>query len=280
MKSIINPKEYKQLFLDEPKNHVLIDARSGDDASENYISMHLKGALHVDLENDLSDIKEDPKYGGRHPLPEPAAFSFLLGQLGIDPDTHVIVYDDRNGANAAARFWWMLRAAGHTMVQVLDGGFDAAIQTGIPVSTKTEIASKKMPYPFEAWSLAVANMDKTEQASYDDSYIIIDVREAERYNGLTEPYDITPGHIPKARNIAYASNLDEDGFFLSPDQLREKYQSVLSDYDAKKTIVHCGSGVTACHTLLAMDYAGLDIPVLYTGSYSEWIRNHKPIIAQ
>jgi thiosulfate/3-mercaptopyruvate sulfurtransferase len=280
MKSIIKPLEYKQLILDKSTELVLIDARSGADASDNYTAMHLNGALHVDLESDLSDIKEDPKFGGRHPLPEPAAFSFLLGQLGIGPDTHVIVYDDKGGANAAARFWWMLRAAGHINVQVLDGGFDAAIQAGIPASTKIDMLAKKMPYPFDTWSLPIANMEKVEQASKNDSYVIIDVREAERYNGLTEPYDIVPGHIPNARNFPYAGNFDPDGFFLSPDQLREKYQSVFSEYNAEKVIVHCGSGVTACHTLLAMDYAGLEIPVLYTGSYSEWIRNHKPIITQ
>lgn len=280
MGPLIKPSDYKRRFLDAHKEHVLIDTRSGPDASENYTAMHLKEALHADLDRDLSNISEDPKDGGRHPLPAPDSFAFLLGQLGIDPTTHVVIYDDKSGANAAARFWWMLRAAGHAAVQVLDGGFEAALRAGIPGSSKIEMVQKKEPYLFRTWKLPVVSMEHVKKASLDDRLLIIDVREPERYRGETEPYDIIAGHIPGAINIPYRQNLDGDGFFLPPGQLREHFLKHTGNFDSHHVIVHCGSGVTACHTLLAMDHAGLGIPALYAGSYSEWIRNNQPVITQ
>lgn len=280
MGPLIQAYDYKRLFIAGQREHVLIDARSGSDAAEKYMAMHLKGALHADLDHDLSNISEDAKNGGRHPLPATDSFAFLLGQLGIGPDTHVVVYDDKSGANAAARFWWMLRATGHAAVQVLDGGYEAALRAGIPGSLKAEMAQKNEPYLFGTWKLPIASMEQVQKASTDDRFLIIDVREAERYRGETEPYDIIAGHIPGAVNIPYHQNLDRDGFFHPPKYLREHFLKLTGNHDMDHVIVHCGSGVTACHTLLALDHAGLGIPALYTGSYSEWIRNNKPIITQ
>lgn len=265
---------------------ILIDARAGAEAKKQFQSGRLAGARFVDLETELSDIQENAKDGGRHPLPAPERFSSLLSRLGISPEKHVVVYDDRSGAMAAARFWWMLRAMGHERIQVLDGGFEAAKRAGIPVSTApveeqdTKSAHEKPShwYPNHHWLLPTASMEMVEKAGADQSMLIIDVREPERYMGHTEPYDLIAGHIPGATNIWYGSNLDEQGRFLPASALREKYMQVLLHHPVDQVIAHCGSGVSACHTLLAMDYAGLGIPGLYVGSYSEWVRNDKPII--
>jgi len=123
----------------------------------------------------------------------------------------------------------------------------------------------------------LANIDEVEKASNSQDYLIIDVRESARYNGEYEPIDLISGHIPNAINIPFSTNLDENGLFLSPEILREKYKNIIDNKKSNEIIVHCGSGVTACHTLLAMAYAGFEIPKLYVGSWSEWSRNGKPI---
>ncbi len=270
---VIHPTELKSLKQDI----VLIDARSGPSAKANYATMHLKGARYVDLETELSGPKDNPAQGGRHPLPDISKFAQVLGHLGITPDTRVIVYDDKNGANAAARFWWMLRAAGHEQVQVLDGGIQAAIAEELQVSSSEEIVPVQPDYPVTNWLLPIVDINTVEKAAQNPAFTVIDVRETKRYRGETEPIDLVAGHIPGAINIPYSKNLDENGFFLQPDTLRKEYLSSLEGHTAEKVIVHCGSGVTACHTILAMDQAGLDIPALYVGSWSEWSRTERPI---
>ncbi len=267
---IIRPEQL--LELRHAEDFVLIDARFGID---NYLDEHLEGALHVDLNSQLSDIKPDFAEGGRHPLPEPAQFAALLSDLGISPDSHVVVYDDKFGANAAARFWWMLKAIGHNKIQVLDGGYDAAVKAGFPGSSKSEVPKKAEKYPVDRWVLPLADIQEMDRVAQDENYLVIDVRENERYLGKKEPIDLIAGHIPGAVNIPFSSNLDVDGFFLAPDQLKSKY--AFADKPSENIVVHCGSGVTACHTLLAMDYAGLEIPKLYVGSWSEWSRNSREI---
>ncbi|PKV63001.1 sulfurtransferase [Pontibacter ramchanderi] len=258
-------------------NFILIDARSGPNGRAKYEHEHLAGALHVDLDKDLAEIKANAAEGGRHPLPEPEKFAELLGRLGITPDSHVVVYDDMNGANAASRFWWMLRAAGHAQVQVLDGGYQAALAAGIPVVSGVEQAKSTEPYPFKAWELPTISMEGVARVVKDPDYLVVDVRDAARYQGETEPIDLVAGHIPGAVNIPFQQNLAADGTFLSPAALREKYEKAVSGRDMGHVVVHCGSGVTACHTALAMDQAGLGIPTLYVGSWSEWSRNDRPI---
>ncbi len=283
MTPIIQPEQLLPLM--DQADLILIDARAGADAREKYLSGHLVKAQWVDLETDLSDIKEDAQDGGRHPLPGIDVFSALVAGLGITPDSHVVVYDDRHAAMAAARFWWMLRAIGHHRVQVLDGGFELGVKRGLPLSQgveKNQIAGAKIAYPSHEekgneWLLPTVTLDEVEQAGRDGSKLIIDVREPERYRGEVEPYDLVAGHIPGAVNIFYGRNLDENGCFLPPELLHSMYKEVIGKRTPEQIIVHCGSGVTACHTLLAMDYAKLPVPKLYVGSYSEWIRNDKPI---
>ncbi len=275
MLPIIKPQELVELSKTEEL--VLIDARTGPDATEKYRTEHLAGALFVDLESDLAEKSADAANGGRHPLPGIDKFAQLLGNLGIHPESHVVVYDDKNGANAASRFWWMLKAIGHTKVQVLDGGYDAAVAAGVPVGSGAETAKAGQPYPHNNWQLPTASVTKVEKAAQDPAFLVIDVRDAERFRGEKEPIDLVAGHIPGAVNIPFTSNLNSSGFYLSPEELKVKYTAAIGDRAPENVIVHCGSGVTACHTLLALDYACLPIPKLYVGSWSEWSRSGRTI---
>jgi thiosulfate/3-mercaptopyruvate sulfurtransferase len=272
---IISPEELITLQRSEI---VIIDARAGINSKENYITSHLKGARYVDLNYDLATISPDAAMGGRHPLPSFQKFSEVLSKLGITPSSHVIIYDDKNGSNAAARFWWMLRAIGHEKVQVVNGGLQTAINAGFPMNSGVETFKTTTLYPITKWELGQANITEIDIARNNSDTIIIDVRDKDRFNGLTEPIDLIAGHIPGATNIPFSSNLNEDGTYLSPEALNIKYQDTIGNTKSEDVIVHCGSGVTACHTLLAFDYAGLPIPKLYVGSWSEWSRNNRPMI--
>lgn len=269
---IIQTAELISLNTDD---FILIDASAGSKAR--YDENHLAGALYIDLNTDLADIK-DFAIGGRHPLPNITHFAEVLGKFGIDKSSHVIIYDDKNGGNASARFWWMLKSIGHEKVQVLNGGFDVAIKAGFPTNGLKPKVENKKPYPIHGWQLAVAEINEVETASKTGNQTIIDVRDANRYAGLTEPIDLIAGHIPNAINFPFTQSLDENGLFFNPKVLRKVLEIALEDIEPKNTIVHCGSGVTACHLLLAMDYAGMEIPKLYIGSWSEWSRNNKDMV--
>lgn len=275
--SLISANEL--LKLTGSNNLVIIDSSMGINAKSNYNERHLDGALFVDLNIELADIKNDLSMGGRHPLATIKQFSKTLKRLGISEKSHVVIYDDKNGA-IASRFWYMLKSIGHEKVQVLDGGFQKAIKEGFPANSKVETANKTDNYSITEWKLPQAHLDEIEIASQNNKYIIIDVREADRFNGINEPLDLIAGHIPGAINVPFSENLNRDGLFKSPQDLRIKYQTVLKNKGTDKIIVHCGSGVTACHTLLAMDCAGLEIPKLYVGSWSEWSRNNKKMITK
>ncbi|QPH37678.1 sulfurtransferase [Pedobacter endophyticus] len=270
---IIKPEDLTWINQDE--EIVLIDASAGSKAR--YDEQHLTGALFADVNEDLANIG-DFAVGGRHPLPTSEQFSTVLQKLGITKDSHVIVYDDKNGGNAAARLWWMLRAIGHEKVQVIDGGFQAAVKAGFPITNKVEVPKSVGKYEVSAWALPLSTIDEVETVAQTADHIVIDVRDANRFAGLTEPIDTVAGHIPGATNIPFTENLTADGRFLSPDLLKEKYTAALGEIKPENVIVHCGSGITACHTLLAMDYAGLSIPKLYVGSWSEWSRNNKEMV--
>ncbi|WP_374444048.1 sulfurtransferase [Epilithonimonas sp.] len=251
----------------------IFDVRTGPDAKEEYRKKHLQKAVFVDLNSDLANI-DDPKNGGRHPLPKLEDFIKTLGRLGISKDSQVIIYDDKNGANAAARFWWMLRAVGHHNVQLLNGGLQFAKNHNYPLSSGDDsYPETKYNSEYTDWQLPQIQIDDVRKAIQDADSVIVDVREPQRYNGITEPIDLVAGHIPNAKNFPFADNLDENGLFKSPDVLKNLYSDLFEKYDKHKITFHCGSGVTACHSLLALDYAGFDIPNLYVGSWSEWSRN-------
>ena len=297
MKPIITATELSEIFNQE--NLVILDARTGKDARENYLQNHIKGARFIDLDKDLAEIGEDTAFGGRHPLPKISKFAETLQKLGISEDSHIVVYDTSNGANAAARCWWMLKSFGVEKVQVLNGGFQTAEKEGVQTNSGEEIFGKTSFILKENWSWPTSTLEEVEKEISENSATVIDVRDAYRYRGESEPIDLVAGHIPGAINIPFSENLDENGEFLSPEILKEKYQQFLADASpqlnmTKKLIIHCGSGVTACHTILALDYAGfvtlstdrksadevLEVPNLYVGSWSEWSRREGKEIAR
>jgi len=248
---------------------VLVDCRPDARA---YAAGHARGARHAQLERDLAAPVTDPAHGGRHPLPAVAGFAATLGRWGITPRTRVIAYDDQGGANAAARLWWMLRALGHRDVQVVDGGAAALRDAGIAWTTDEPAPSPAPPYPVAAALAGTADLDEVERARQAPDRRVIDVRAAFRFRGESDPFDPVAGHIPGARNAPYADNLRADGTFKPAGELRALLAGVLDGIAPEQTIVHCGSGVTACHTLLALDRAGLTGARLYVGSWSEWCR--------
>lgn len=256
---------------------IILDATNGKNAHLNYQQQHIIGALFIDLNTQLADIKENAAIGGRHPLPSPQKFAETLTQLGITNNSHIVIYDENNASNAAARCWWMLTSFGHQKVQVLNGGFNSAQQHGLPIDAHTVQPKKVEPYPINAWQLLQADMIEVEKVSHNKDYLVIDVRDHARFIGQTEPIDLIAGHIPGAINLPFIENLNEKGLFLNPENLKLKYEKVCKELKPENIIVHCGSGVTACHTLIAMAYANLPIPKLYVGSWSEWSRNNKPI---
>lgn len=260
---------------------MIFDVSTGKNAYTNYQQQHLTGAYFVDLNTQLADIKSDFANGGRHPLPTVAAFAKTLTDLGISKNNHLVIYDDNNGSNAAARFWWMLKSAGHEKVQVLNGGFNQAKKNNFPMRAKTEIIKPAAePYLITEWTLPTIEMNEVENVSRNPDYLVIDVRSKERYDGKFEPIDLIAGHIPGAVNMPFTENINEQGLFLDPQVLRNKYEQLFNQIKSENIIVHCGSGVTACHTLLALAYAEMEIPNLYVGSWSEWSRNDKTIVTE
>ncbi|HEY9000433.1 MAG TPA: sulfurtransferase [Mucilaginibacter sp.] len=256
---------------------ILIDARAGADARRRYDAGHLEGAQFADLDRDLALLPENAANGGRHPLPPIESFSKKLGEWGITPESHVVVYDDKAAAFGGARLWWMLRAIGHKKVQVLNGGLKAAVDAGVPLSTESYTVPAVGDYPVPANFAGTVDIEETGKAAKDSHKMVIDVRETPRYLGQMEPIDLIAGHIPGAENMPYTLNLDANGKYKSPEELKAAYEKLLGDVKPDEVIVHCGSGVTACHTLLGMDYAGITGPKMYVGSWSEWSRRDLPI---
>jgi thiosulfate/3-mercaptopyruvate sulfurtransferase len=253
---------------------VLLDCRVDPDA---YRVGHLPHAQHAQLERDLSAPAQEPARGGRHPLPSPDVFASTLGRWGVRPDTQVVAYDDQNGANAAARLWWLLKAFGHESVQVVDGGLTALRAAGFSLTSTVDPVQPTAAYPIpRTWLRPTADSQEVERARTASDRRVIDVRAAVRYRGEQEPIDPIAGHIPGAHNVPLTENLRPDGTFKSPAELHAMYSAALAGVAPEHSIIHCGSGVTACHTLLALDRAGLSGAQLYVGSWSEWCRNPWP----
>lgn len=242
---------------------MLVNTSAGELA---YQQSHLPGAVYAHLERDLSDMG---KHGqGRHPWPDAADFTARLGAWGITPRHQVVTYDDGDGA-LAARAWFLLRSLGHEKVAVLDGGWSRWTGLGLPVDSRTQqpITGKYPPASFDDARLLDA---EAVQARMQDGDLLLDARSAERFRGENENIDRVPGHIAGAVSRPYAENLTA-GRFKSPMQLADELRAVLCAHAPEQTIVMCGSGVTACHHLLALERAGLKGAKLFTGSWSGWI---------
>jgi thiosulfate/3-mercaptopyruvate sulfurtransferase len=231
---------------------------------------HLPGAGYVHLDRDLSDQRKGAAHG-RHPLPEAADFVALLARLGIGPQHQVVVYDGGDAAMAASRFWWLLRLLGHARVAVLDGDWARWTQLGLPVTAAVdapEPADGAFVPRFDA--AAIAGDAEVEGRLGEAPGWILDARAPERFRGEVEPLDRVAGHIPGARNRPYLANL-RDGRFKPPDELRAEFSALLGTRAPAQVLLNCGSGVTACQNLLAMEHAGLRGARVYAGSWSGWI---------
>jgi len=259
-------------------NWVVMDCRFSladpDAGRRAYRDNHLPGARYAHLDEDLSDPVTPTT--GRHPLPDPGRLAQKLGEWGIDHDTQVVAYDDMGGMLAAARLWWLLRWLGHTACAVLDGGLPAWRGAGLPLTAEIPAARPTafVPRPDDRLWMS------TEQVlTLSATEVLLDARAAARYRGEMEPIDPVAGHIPGALNLPTDGNLAPEGHFLPVAALRERFAVALNDRSPATVIHACGSGVTACHNLLAMEAAGLGGSRLYAGSWSEWIRDPQRAVA-
>ncbi|GLC96109.1 sulfurtransferase [Cupriavidus sp. TA19] len=261
-----------QALLAGPGRCVVIDC-SFDLANpaagrEAYHTGHLPGAFYLHLDNELSG----PKTGsnGRHPLPDADDFVARLQALGVEDDTPVVAYDAQGGM-FAARLWWLLRWIGHDEVAVLDGGAQAWVKAGLPLEHDAapepefpgKVARRKSLVPTVEAAALLDNLDRA-------ALLVVDARAPDRFRGENETLDPVGGHIPGAVNRFFKDNLDAEGRFKSPETLRAEFGAVLGQRAPAQAVMQCGSGVTACHNLLALEAAGLGGAALYPGSWSEW----------
>lgn len=254
--------------LDDPRV-VVVDCRFSladpDAGARAYAASHMPGARYAHLDHDLSDHRKQEV--GRHPWPDAGDFTARLGRWGISPAHQVVAYDDGDGAHAA-RLWFLLRTLGHHDVAVLDGGWARWQALGLPVQSTVSTAE---PALYDAAFDSSRLLDAARvQAHLAAGGVLLDARAPERFRGDVEPLDRVAGHVPGAINHPYAGNLS-GGAFKTPDALRRDYVERIGDADATDVVAMCGSGVTACHLLLAMAHAGLGLGRLYTGSWSGWI---------
>jgi thiosulfate/3-mercaptopyruvate sulfurtransferase len=243
--------------------HNLVDVGAGERA---YRAAHIPGARFMHMDGDLSGAKTGRN--GRHPLPDPAVLSTKLGFAGIDGSKQVVAYDE-NAGMWASRLWWLLRWLGHDAVAVLDGGLDKWLAEARPTDDREPAPQitafvPKMPQP-------VAAADEILRHLHDGALLVLDARAAERYRGEVEPMDPVAGHIPGARSRPYTHNLAPDGTFKPAALLRAEFEALLGAKSPSIVVHQCGSGVTSCHNVLAMEVAGLPGSRLYPGSWSEWV---------
>ena len=233
-----------------------------------YASGHLPHAVYAHLDDHLSGSITPAS--GRHPLPDPTRLADWLGRCGVDSETDVVAYDDMGGA-FAVRLWWLLRWLGHHRAALLDGGLAAWQAAGGALSTEAPqpVPARLTARPDDGLWITT---DALAAALPAGTVLVIDARAPERYRGEVEPIDPVAGHIPGAINLPFSGNLGSDGCFLPPVELRRRFETALGGTPAARVAHSCGSGVNACHNLLAMELAGLTGSRLYAGSWSEWIR--------
>jgi thiosulfate/3-mercaptopyruvate sulfurtransferase len=256
------------------------DLAAPDAGKQAYLREHIPTARYADLNRDLSAPVSAGS--GRHPLPAPDRLAARLGELGVGDATQVIAYDEANGA-FAARAWWLLRWLGQPKVAVLDGGFQAwvggggALESGEPSALPVLHSERLTP---RVRHDAVLTTGELIEALKDPQRLLVDARAAERFAGAVEPLDPVAGHVPGAVNHPFGANLGADGHFLPPAELKRRWQERLAGIAPGNVIAMCGSGVTACHNVLALELAGLSGAKLYAGSWSEWIRDPQRPVAR
>jgi thiosulfate/3-mercaptopyruvate sulfurtransferase len=241
----------------------LKDTSAGERA---YAVGHIPGAVYAHLDRDLAGAVTGQN--GRHPLPDIQSAARTFGRLGIDATTQVVAYDQDTGA-WASRLWWMLRWLGHDQVAVVDGGFARWVAEGRPTSDHVDRPTPRtfVPHPRAEMLATVADV---AAHTHDRRWRLLDARAPERFRGEVEPIDKAAGHIPGAANLPFPDNLTVDGTFRPPADLAARFSDALGDVPVEHVVAYCGSGVTACHNLLALEHAGLHGAKLYAGSWSEW----------
>ena len=250
------------------------DLANPDLGEKQYREGHIPGALFAHLDRDLSGAKTGKN--GRHPLPERSVFIAWLGRQGLQPADTVVCYDGGNGA-MAARLWWMLRWVGHEAVAVLDGGFAKWVAEKRPVTQEVPKFAPRT-YPVRAARTVAVDVKMVEKNA--DRLLLLDARAPVRFRGEQEPIDPVAGHIPGAANRFNAENLTPQGTFKAAAELRKEFEALLGGRNPAQVVHYCGSGVAACHNLLAMEVAGLGGGALYAGSWSEWSADPKRPIAR
>ncbi len=242
---------------------------------------HIPGALYAHLDHELSGPRTAAN--GRHPLPDPVALAATFGRFGIDARVQVVAYDQGPGAYAA-RLWWLLRWLGHERVAVLDGGYAAWERAGLPVASEPGARPPRRFEPRAAAQRVTSTAELAAALGRGDlargAPLLIDARSADRFAGENETIDPIAGHVPGAHNHPFAGNLDAHGRFLPPAELRRAWTAALRGRPPDAVVAMCGSGVTACHNLLALELAGLPGAQLYAGSWSEWIRDPARAVAR
>lgn len=276
--TVVSTEQLNQHLLDP--HWVVIDCRftltETEAGRSAFAKGHLPGARYAHLDEDLSGTKTG--HNGRHPLPDIQAFAQTLGNWGIDQSTQVVVYDDSFGA-IAVRLWWMLRWMGHDAVALLDGGLPKWQREQRPMEQELPQVTPKIFAP-QIRHTMLAETESVLKATEKHSSLIVDARAEMRFIGEIEPLDAVAGHIPGAKNLPFDDNLDLDGTLQSAADLRQQYLEFLGESDPEQVIHMCGSGVTACHNILAMEIAGLPSGRLYAGSWSEWIDDPKHPVAK
>ncbi len=242
-----------------------------------YQQEHIAGAVYANLDDDLSG-PIIPGKTSRHPLPETNEFAEKLSAWGIDEKVQVVVYDDRAGG-IAGRLWWMLKWLGHEAAAVLDGGYPEWTQGNKATRDGIETRTRRSFIPKVNNDLLV-NVDDVIAVGKSKDKLLIDSRAPIRFSGESEQLDPVAGHIPGAINLHYVQNIDEDGLFFTPEKMQERFVNILGDTPAEGVVFYCGSGVTAAHNILSVAHAGLGMPKMYAGSWSEWITDpDRPVAA-
>jgi thiosulfate/3-mercaptopyruvate sulfurtransferase len=264
--------------LDDP-DWCIVDCRFSLTDTEQgrraYAASHLPGARYAHLDEDLSGPVVRG-VTGRHPLPAVDRMAATLSRWGIDGTVQVVAYDDAGGS-VAARLWWILRWLGHEAVAVLDGGWNAWLDAGLPVTAASARWHARAFTPGVRPHL-LTDADHVQTLRTDPGCLLIDARAPARYRGEHEPIDPVAGHIPGARSAPFNDNLTPEGRMRTPEELRARFAELFGPVPVHRVVSYCGSGVTACHNLLAIAHAGLGDAVLYAGSWSEWIADpNRPV---